>query len=574
MQLFRRNHELRRLVLHKEAGAFAAYCGNLALQAADARLPGIGVNQLVDGLRRNVQHLGRHPVLFELLRDQVLLRDMELFLMRIAAEGNHVHPVVQRLRDGAGVVRRGDEQHPAQVEGHVDIVVVKHAVLVRVQHLQQSGGRVAAEIVAHLVDLVQQNQRVRGAGLLERRDNPARHGADIGAAVADDVGLVAHAPQRDADVFAPDRLRNGVGDGGFAHAGRPDQADNLAAHVGRQLFDGHDLQNAVLDLLQAVVVAVENPAGALQVDALPAVGMPRQLQARLDIADDYAALVGAFRHLVEALAFLHQFVALQLRQARLFDALFKVIRLLAGIVALAQLVGDGAHLLAQKIFALVLVNLLLRLFVDLGLDGENLNLFLKNGRQLFQPSDRVQLLQDGLLLLVVEHDVGGDVVGHLAAVPLLNHADYDVRRDVAVVLDILLKEVLRMPDERLGPAGAPVRPGVGADQLDQQERLLARNGNDFRPIGAFGEQADALVAAADNLLDFCHDAIPENPAARRVVVRQVLLRDEENHLVFLHRGLQRLDGFFSPHVELEKHPGEYHKAPQRERREGQYILFL
>ncbi len=104
-----------------------------------------------------------------------------------------------RSRSGPGMVSEpvggGDEHDLRQIEGHVQVVVAELAVLLRVEHFQQGRGRVAAEILAELVDLVEHEDRVArfrpGAGL---QDAP-RHGADVGAAVTADLGLVTHAAE-------------------------------------------------------------------------------------------------------------------------------------------------------------------------------------------------------------------------------------------------------------------------------------------------------------------------------------------------------------------------------------------
>ena len=93
-----------------------------------------------------------------------------------------------------GDVGRGDEEHLAQVEGDLEVVVGEGAVLLRVQDLQQRGGRVAPEIVPQLVDLVQQDDGIAAARPRQLLDDPAREGADIGSAVSADLGLVPDAP--------------------------------------------------------------------------------------------------------------------------------------------------------------------------------------------------------------------------------------------------------------------------------------------------------------------------------------------------------------------------------------------
>ena len=93
------------------------------------------------------------------------------------------------------MVGRTQEHDLGKVEGHVQVVVAEGVVLFGVQHFQQSGRGVAPEIGTQLVHFVQHDDRVAGTGLLDGLDDAAGHGADIGTAVAADLGLVMHAAQ-------------------------------------------------------------------------------------------------------------------------------------------------------------------------------------------------------------------------------------------------------------------------------------------------------------------------------------------------------------------------------------------
>ncbi len=137
-------------------------------------------------------------------------------------------------------------------------MVVELVVLLGVEHLEQRRGGIAAEILAELVDLVEQEQRVRGAGLLQVGDDLARQRADIGAAMAANLGLVAHAAERLADELAPRRLGDRLAEAGLADAGRPDEAQDrplqlVGARLHREIFD-----DPVLDLLERIMVLVED----------------------------------------------------------------------------------------------------------------------------------------------------------------------------------------------------------------------------------------------------------------------------------------------------------------------------
>jgi hypothetical protein len=90
----------------------------------------------------------------------------------------------------------------------------------------------------------------------------AGHRADVGAAVAADLGLVAHAAQRHAHELAVGGLGDRLAERGLADAGRADQAQDRRLQLVDALLHGEVLEDAFLDLLQAVVVLVEHLLGA------------------------------------------------------------------------------------------------------------------------------------------------------------------------------------------------------------------------------------------------------------------------------------------------------------------------
>ena len=63
-------------------------------------------------------------------------------------------------RDRVERVRGADEEHLGEVERQVEVVVAEGVVLRRVEHLEHRARRVAAEVGAHLVDLVDHEDRV------------------------------------------------------------------------------------------------------------------------------------------------------------------------------------------------------------------------------------------------------------------------------------------------------------------------------------------------------------------------------------------------------------------------------
>ena len=145
---------------------------------------------------------------------------------RVAGERDDLHAIEQRRVNRAELVRRRDEQHARQVDVDLEVVIAERVVLRRVEHLEQRRRRIALEADADLVDLVEHEHRVHRARLLQRLDDAAGDRADVGAAVAADLRLVAHAAERDAHELAVHRARDRLAERRLADAGRADEAED------------------------------------------------------------------------------------------------------------------------------------------------------------------------------------------------------------------------------------------------------------------------------------------------------------------------------------------------------------
>ena len=263
------------------------------------------------------------------------------------------------------------------------------AVLLPVQHLQQGRAGVAPVIRAHLVDFVQQEHGVTAARLNHGGHNPARHSAHIGLPVAPDIGLIVYAAQRHPGHLPVQGLGDGVGNGGLAHAGRADKAQNLGRHLGRHLPHGDGFQNPLLHLFHAEVVFFQNFPGGSHVHTLFRLDIPGQLQHGVQII----AQNGPFRR-TEGLLF----EPLHILQKLLFHILIQFQAPNAGGVAFAlvfivlfpQLLPDDLHLLAQIVIPLVLIQSGLGLLLNLRFYPEHFHLPLEQPQSRFQPPGGVQ----------------------------------------------------------------------------------------------------------------------------------------------------------------------------------------
>jgi hypothetical protein len=100
----------------------------------------------------------------DLLVDQVALGDLDLLVLGIALEADELHAVEQWLRQ-VERVRGAHEHHVAEVYVELEVVVLELRVLLGIEHLEQRRGRITAEVLAELVDFVEQEQRVAGPAL-------------------------------------------------------------------------------------------------------------------------------------------------------------------------------------------------------------------------------------------------------------------------------------------------------------------------------------------------------------------------------------------------------------------------
>ena len=133
------------------------------LQAAgeltDAPFARVVANNATTGAAGEPHRRGRQAGGPVLGRDQVRLGDGDLLGLGVAGQVDDVEPVAQRRRNPHRLVRRRDEQHLGQVERQLDERVAERVILLRVEHLEQDGGRGGAE----LVDLVEHEHGVVAA---------------------------------------------------------------------------------------------------------------------------------------------------------------------------------------------------------------------------------------------------------------------------------------------------------------------------------------------------------------------------------------------------------------------------
>ena len=496
----------------------------------------------------------------------MLFSDIELFNAGIGRQFDDVHTVAQRRGDRVGVVGGGDEHHVGKIERQVDIVVDKSVVLLAVEHLEQCRGGIALVVGAELIDLVEDQQRIAGAAFADRVDDAAGHRGDIGAAVAADLSLVTHTAQGDAMALSADRLTDGGRDGGFADAGRADQTDDLPLCLIAQLADGELFDDALLDLIKTVMVAVKLFAHSLQIDILLCRRIPRELQNGVDVGLDHAGFVGADGQALQSGALLQERFFDLLGQLHIGDLLTKFVDIIE-FAALAQLVADHVHLLAQVVIALALVDALLRLFHDVLLDAHNEDLVLHGVDQHLKAIGQVDGLEDHLLDLDVEHDVGRDKISQLARVACHADLEEDVGRQLGRELYVSLEGRLERTHQGDIAGGQCFVAGV-AEGFDRrvQTAVVGHALDDRAAPEALDDHAGRLAVFFDDLLDTADNAHLKYIVHRGFVHACVHLSGDEDELVTFYRHIDGVFGTRAVHIKVQHHLREHDNAPKRQNR--------
>src|SRR3569832_2056205 len=165
LQIARSDRDLAALFLQQQGlDGLAADLGDFTLQAAYTGFARVVAHDIADGRLGNGEFAFLDAVDLQLFGHQIALGDVDLLVLGISRQTDHFHAVEQGRRQ-IERVGRGDEHHVGQVVFDLDVMILKGVVLLGVEHLQQRRRRIAAETLAHLVDLVVLEQGILHAFL-------------------------------------------------------------------------------------------------------------------------------------------------------------------------------------------------------------------------------------------------------------------------------------------------------------------------------------------------------------------------------------------------------------------------
>ena len=159
------------------------------------------------------------------------------------------------------------------------------------------------------------------------------------------------------------------------------------------------------------MILVEGAPRLGDVDRVFDVGRPGELDQPVQIRAHHRVLAGAFGHALEALQFLARLLFHLLGHFRFGDRLVELGDLARRLVAVAELLLDRAHLLAQQVLAVAVVDRCLGALVDLARHLQNLDAVGKKIEQLVETCLQVERFQQRLFFLDADVHQSGDEVG-------------------------------------------------------------------------------------------------------------------------------------------------------------------
>ena len=176
--------------------------------------------------------------------------------------------------------------------------------------------------------------------------------------MAADFGFVVYAAERDAVKVAAGRLGDGFAERGFADTGRADEADDRAFAVFVAFLYGEVVKDALFDVFEAVVVALQDFFGAGDVVLAAAALGPGVVNHPFEIVADDVGLGRHRRHLFEFVQFGQGFFFGVRAHAGVFDGFFQLFDVVERVFHFAQFFLDGFDLFVEVVLALVALHLL------------------------------------------------------------------------------------------------------------------------------------------------------------------------------------------------------------------------
>ena len=420
------------------AGHFAADVLDFALEAADAGFVRVVTNDVHQAFVGEAEIFVGEAGGFASALDEEALGDLQLFLFGVAGDAQDFHAVLQGLRNGVQNVGGADEHDLGKVVFDVEIVIGEGVIELGIENFHQGGRWVAAEVHRHLVDFIENEDRVDGAGLLHHLDDLTGQGADVGTAMAANFGLIAHAAKRNADELAAGGVADGHRERSFADAWRSDEAENRAFRIFYELADGEKFEDAVFDLVEAVVLFVENFFGGADVANFLGFFLPGHSEQPVEIIAADGGFRGHRRHQFQALELLDRLLVDVFRHAGGVDLFLELVDFV--FFAAAEFLLDGLELFVEVVLFLGALHLALHAGIDVAIDVELFEFDFEDVADAVEALDGIDGLEQVLLFVNGKLEVRGDGVGEARGIVDAGRGDHGVVVERLRKLDELFVE--------------------------------------------------------------------------------------------------------------------------------------
>ena len=258
--------------------------------------------------------------------------------------------------------------------------------------------------------------------------------------MAADFRLIAHSTQSKPDKLAAGGPCDRHTQGGFAHARRSNKTENRSFGFLYQLAYGEELENAVLDLVEAVMIFVQNLFGQFDIADFPGLLLPGHREQPVDVIARYGRLRRHWRHHLDSAKFLMRLLIGILRHAGYFDLAPQFLGF-GFFVLLAEFLLDRLDLFVEVVLFLGAFHLALHAILDGPIDLKLLELLVEYFCQALAALYWIEHFDELLFFLDGEYKMGANDVGHTANFVNLNGGEnlFGVRAlaELKVLLELL-----------------------------------------------------------------------------------------------------------------------------------------
>ena len=362
--------------------------------------------------------------------------------------------------------------------------------------------------------------------------------------MAADFGFVTHAAERNPDKLAASRMADGHRQGSLAHAGRSDEAENRALGILHQLAYGKKLEDALFDLVEAVVFFIQDLFRGFDVANFLRFLFPRYCEQPIEIIAADRGLRGHRRHKLQALQLLDGLLMDFLGHPGGVDLLFQLVDFV--LLAAPQFFLNGLKLFVQVVLFLCPLHLALHARIDVAVDIQLFQLDFQDVADAIQPLEGINGFEQILLFIHRQLQVGGNRIRQARRIIHPRGGNHGVVIQALRKLDELfvqrgdflngLLDLRRWLDTRTQ------EPNRGTE-----EPFLRGDREGPRPLHAFDQNFDVAIGKLDALHDVGESAHGVDLFRFGVINRSVVLRGKKDLFVAGQRFLKRADARFAAH---------------------------